>query len=131
NSTKKITLGDLFNEFFASIISYDSKLRKTLASLIFKPGKISKDYVLGKRLTYTNPFRFFLSIAIIYFILISFSNDLSDLDRIDNKNKINSFNFQDNSKIEWDKLSDDEAIQAKEFLKGINELNKKIMIQLE
>lgn len=93
NSTKKITFKDLISEFFANLISYDSRFRKTLSNLIFKPGKISKDYILGKRLTYTNPFRFLLSVAIVYFIIISFSSDLSELDRISDTKKNNPINF--------------------------------------
>src|SRR5690606_16878035 len=95
NSTKKITLKDLIREFFANLISYDSRFRKTLSKLIFKPGRISKEYIQGKRLTYTNPFRFLLSLAIIYFIMISFSSDLSELDRINDTSKTNSINFNE------------------------------------
>ncbi|GAA4108548.1 hypothetical protein GCM10022393_04760 [Aquimarina addita] len=40
-----------------------------MASLLFKPGKISREYIDGKRVKYTNPFRFYLSISIIFFII--------------------------------------------------------------
>jgi hypothetical protein len=81
NSNKKLTLGDFFNEFFASLISYDSKLLKTLTALLTKPGKITRDYINGKRVSYTNPFRFLLSLAIIYFLALNFSVDWSYGDR--------------------------------------------------
>lgn len=68
NTTKKISFLDFFKEFFSSIFSYDSRLSHTIASLLFNPGKISKEYVLGKRQKYANPFRFYLSISIIFFI---------------------------------------------------------------
>ncbi len=71
NSTKSLTLGDFISEFFSSIISYDSRLRFTVKDLLFKPGTISKNYIGGKRLKYTNPFRFFLSVSIIYFLIYS------------------------------------------------------------
>jgi len=95
NSTKKITFKDLISEFFANVISYDSRFRKTLSILTFKPGKISKEYNQGRRLTYTNPFRFLLSLAIVYFIMISFSSNLSELDRIGNTNETNSIKFNE------------------------------------
>ena len=44
NTTKRLSLKDFFDEFFASIFSYDSRLRHTMMALLFKPGKISKDY---------------------------------------------------------------------------------------
>ncbi|WP_291867755.1 DUF3667 domain-containing protein [Maribacter sp.] len=81
NSIKKLSLKDFFDEFFASVISYDSKLLKTLTALLLRPGKITRDYINGKRVSYTNPFRFLLSLSIIYFFMISLSNDFSTLDK--------------------------------------------------
>jgi len=81
NSTKKLSLKDFFDEFFANIISYDSKLLKTLSALLLRPGKITRDYIDGKRMSYTNPFRFLLSLAIIYFLIQNFSGNYSELDR--------------------------------------------------
>ena len=71
NSTKSLTLGDFIQEFFSSLVSYDSRLRFTVTDLLIRPGVISKNYIGGKRLRYTNPFRFFLSVSIIYFLLYS------------------------------------------------------------
>lgn len=79
NTTKKLTLSDFFDEFFASIISYDSRLLRTLSSLLFYPGKITKEYIAGKKISYTNPFRFLLSVSIIYFILLSYQSDFSEV----------------------------------------------------
>ncbi len=81
NSTKKISFKDVIDEFFSSFISYDSKIRKTLAALIFKPGKITKEYINGKRVAYTNPFRFLLSLCIVYFLMLNCTSNLSDIDR--------------------------------------------------
>ncbi len=69
NTTKKLSLKDFFNEYFSSIFSYDSRLRHTMVALLFKPGLISKEYIEGKRIKYANPFRFYLSISIIFFII--------------------------------------------------------------
>ena len=80
NSTKKLSIKDFVDEFFASLISYDSKLLKTLSALLWRPGKITKDYIAGKRISYTNPFRFLLSLAILYFLLLNISTDFGKLD---------------------------------------------------
>ncbi len=82
NSTKRLTLKDFFNEFVLSVFTYDSRFRHTLKDLLFKPGTITRYYVDGKRFHYANPFRFFLSASIFYFIIvgaISFFNE-NDLD---------------------------------------------------
>ena len=69
NSTKRLTFEDFFEEFFSGIFAYDSRLYRTLRALLFKPGKISKDYIEGKRQRYANPYKFYLSVSIIFFIL--------------------------------------------------------------
>lgn len=69
NTTKKLSFKDFFNEFFASIFSYDSRLSHTIIALLFRPGKISTDYIKGKRVRYANPFRFYLSVSVIFFII--------------------------------------------------------------
>ncbi|MFT5892698.1 MAG: hypothetical protein ACI9Y7_002810 [Dokdonia sp.] len=92
NTTKRLTLRDFFNEFVLSVFTYDSRFRHTLKDLLFKPGTITRYYVDGKRFHYANPFRFFLSASIFYFIIIgslSFFNE-NDLDL--SKTNINAIN---------------------------------------
>ena len=81
NSTKKLTLKDFFDEFFSGLINYDSKLLKTLSALLLRPGRISKDYVNGKRVSYTNPFRFLLSLAFLYFLMFTYNGHFDDWDQ--------------------------------------------------
>lgn len=71
NTTKRLSLGDFFNEFILSVFTYDSRFRYTIKDLLFKPGTITRNYVDGKRLKYANPFRFFLSASIFYFIMLA------------------------------------------------------------
>tara|TARA_R110000850_G_scaffold16697_6_gene51820 strand:- start:11700 stop:12698 length:999 start_codon:yes stop_codon:yes gene_type:complete len=78
NSTKKLHFKDIFSELFASLFAYDSRLALTLRNLLFKPGKISKDYVEGKRMRYANPFRFYLSVSIVFFLLSGLLNKISE-----------------------------------------------------
>ena len=79
NTTKKLSFKDFFLEFFGGIFSYDSRMNRSLTTLIFHPGKISESYIKGVRTKYVNPFRFFLSIAILFFLVYSFSNGWFEL----------------------------------------------------
>ncbi len=121
NSNNKLTLKDFFDEFFASLISYDSRLLKTLSALLTKPGKITRDYIEGKRVSYTNPFRFLLSLSIVYFLMFNFSNDLSDIDTYGvGKEKsfldqLSSINFSTNNNINLDSVEIEG--EKKNFLK--------------
>jgi len=74
NSSKALNLKELLMEFFSGLISYDSRFRKTISALIFRPGKLSREYIIGKRIGYVNPFRFFISIAIVFFLVVSWIN---------------------------------------------------------
>lgn len=69
NSTKKITVFDFFEEFFSNFYAYDSRLRNTFLFLFSKPGFVAKQIVNGKRQSFANPFRLFLSITILFFII--------------------------------------------------------------
>jgi len=93
NSTKKLTLLDFFEEFFSNYFSYDSKLWQTLAALLLKPGKITREYIAGKRLSYTNPFRFLLSLSIVYFLIISFNSEFESLNKYGSSNRIPTFDI--------------------------------------
>lgn len=72
NTTKRLSLNDFFREFLANFYSYDSKIRKTVTSLFTKPGQAAYEFVEGKRTKYANPFRFYLSVSLIFFILNGF-----------------------------------------------------------
>ncbi|MCB7481451.1 DUF3667 domain-containing protein [Christiangramia sediminis] len=74
NSTKKLNFSDFFLELFSGLFAYDSRFQRTLRVLLFKPGKISKDYIRGKRMRYANPFRFYLSASIVFFLIAGFSD---------------------------------------------------------
>ncbi|MGB3590913.1 MAG: DUF3667 domain-containing protein [Nonlabens sp.] len=70
NTTKRLALKDFFLEFFANVFSYDSRTWRTIKHLLFKPGRVTRLYVQGQRTRYANPFRFFLSVCIIFFLMV-------------------------------------------------------------
>lgn len=56
------TLGDLF--------SFDSRLSATLIPLFFKPGYVTREFNLGRRTRFVPPFRQYLAISVIFFLLL-------------------------------------------------------------
>lgn len=90
NTTKQLSLKDFFGEFLSTIFTYDSRLRYTLKDLLFKPGTITRNYVSGQFLKYANPFRFFLSVSIIYFLVTGIMGTLTK-DENGNQPNINWF----------------------------------------
>lgn len=76
NSTRKLHFRDFFNEFFTKIFAYDGKLIYTFRVLLFRPGVITKEFISGKRMQYANPFRFYLTVSIVFFLLIGLVNKI-------------------------------------------------------
>jgi hypothetical protein len=70
NNSKKISLKDYTLEFFASFLSYDSRLWRTVSNTLFNPGKYPKQYISGKRASYANPFRFYFTVSIVFFLVV-------------------------------------------------------------
>lgn len=110
NSTKKVVLKDFINEFLSGLINYDSKLIRTLYTMILKPGTITKDYINGKRVRYTNPFRFLFSLAFLYFLMFTLTNnfksfnDLKLTEKIEDSEGMN-FRFNDEGIVLGDSTS--------------------------
>ncbi len=52
-------------------LDIDGRLMLTLKTLLFKPGRLSLDYNLGKRVKYTPPLRMYLVISILFFLILA------------------------------------------------------------
>jgi len=70
NKDKRITFGSFVHEVFNGFISWDSKFWTTIIPLLTKPGKVSRDYIDGKRQRYANPFQFYLSVSVLFFLML-------------------------------------------------------------
>ena len=70
NKDKRITFKNFIHEVFNGFISWDSKFWTTFIPLLIKPGKVSRDYIDGKRMRYANPFRFYLTISVLFFLIV-------------------------------------------------------------
>jgi hypothetical protein len=81
NSVKHLTIKDFLDELFEDMVRFDTRLVRTLTTMLWRPGRVSKDFIAGKRKTYANPFRFLLTLAFIYFLLLSVTGDFDRLDR--------------------------------------------------
>ena len=74
NTNKKLTFGTFINNLVSGFFSYDSRFWSTFIPLLTKPGKVSKDYIEGKRARFVNPFQLYLNISIIFFLVLGISN---------------------------------------------------------
>lgn len=65
------TTRELLHELLEGITHSDSRLWRTLRTLWFKPGKLTEEFVAGRRVAYLPPFRLYLVLSILFFLLAS------------------------------------------------------------
>jgi hypothetical protein len=68
---EKLNLKYLLSEIVENVLNLDSKMFTSLRGLIFKPGFLSKEFMLGRRIRYVLPVRFYIIISILFFLLVS------------------------------------------------------------
>jgi hypothetical protein len=54
-----------------SLTHADSRLWQTLAALLFRPGLLTQEFLQGRRARYLPPFRLYLVVSVLFFILAS------------------------------------------------------------
>lgn len=62
---------ELVHEFLEGLTHSDSRLWRTLTTLWFRPGKLTSEFVAGRRATYLPPFRLYLIVSIVFFLIAS------------------------------------------------------------
>jgi hypothetical protein len=65
------TLGHVLIDALGDILSFDSRLWRSLSTLAFEPGRLTNRYLEGQRAKYTPPFRMYLMASLVFFILFS------------------------------------------------------------
>ena len=70
NRDLKVSFWELASEFLSSNFNFDTKLGRTLTDLLFKPGEITRQFNLGKRVRYVKPIQLYLFVSFVYFLLV-------------------------------------------------------------
>lgn len=62
------SIGHIFHDLLHGLLHFDSKGWRTLPMLVFRPGRLTREYVEGKRARYIAPFAMFLfTVFLMYF----------------------------------------------------------------
>ena len=64
----------LIRDFFGDIFALDSRTAITIKKLIFHPGFLTKEYLIGKRVQYVPPTRLYVLLSLLLLFLISINN---------------------------------------------------------
>jgi hypothetical protein len=69
NVVPKETFWHMVIHFFYDITHFDSKFFESIKFLVFKPGFLSRQYMLGRRASYLHPVKMYVFTSAIFFLL--------------------------------------------------------------
>jgi Protein of unknown function (DUF3667) len=69
NIEPKQTVWHLFQHFFSDITHFDGKFFVTVKDLFAKPGFLSREYMLGRRVSYLDPVRMYIFTSAFFFLI--------------------------------------------------------------
>jgi len=109
----------LFTHFIEDFTHYDGQFWKTIKYLLFRPGKLTKEYLAGKRQFYVAPVKLYIFISFITFFLPSL---FSSSEEHENK-ELYSVNTTEKEKANKEKIA--------KILDSINKENKTMLVKPE
>lgn len=66
-----LPVGDFAREVAGEALGLDSRLRRTLPALLFRPGRVAAEFVAGRRARYVPPIRLYLFASFAMFLVLS------------------------------------------------------------
>ena len=67
-----ISLWELLTDAFGDLLEIDSRLWQTLIPMMVRPGRLTHDYLQGRRARYMPPFRMYLVLSVLFFVVAFF-----------------------------------------------------------
>jgi hypothetical protein len=69
-----LSLWGLVRDVIGDLLNADSRVWRTLWPLALRPGLLTEDFLRGRRARYTPPFRMYLVLSVVFFVLASFED---------------------------------------------------------
>lgn len=102
------SLKKLFLHFLDEFFTFDSKFFRSFIPFIFKPGRLTNEYLSGKQVSYVAPFRLYFFTVIVFLFIQGIWNPYQVVD-VESDSSIISFKSGENSS---DKVSSEEQTEA-------------------
>lgn len=65
------TVGKFLHELVEKSLGVEGQVALTLRTLVFRPGRLTVDYLAGRRQRYMSPMRLYLAVSVLFFLLLS------------------------------------------------------------
>ena len=120
----------LLADFTGNLFAFDTRFWKSLKALTIKPGRLTKDFIQGKRARYMPPFRFYIFVSFLFFFI--FSSFLGHEVSVSDENKQDVYKVLDEAKkstvtrnaTELDTIKTTENTFNFEFVNDTSELSE-------
>lgn len=70
--SRLISVWELVKDAFGDLLDVDSRLWQTMVQLAFRPGRLTREYLQGRRARYMPPFRTYLVLSLLFFLVAFF-----------------------------------------------------------
>jgi hypothetical protein len=122
----------LLRDLMEDLLDFDSRFMRTLKPLLFKPGRLTKDFMSGRRFRYAPPMRLYIFSSIVFFLLAALlSSDLVTVSNnadSDSGTDVVSFSAQTDGPKQQIEGALDEAKQQVD--EALNELSPELREQI-
>jgi hypothetical protein len=65
---------EFVHEFVGHHVALEGKLWKSLGLLLFRPGRLTLEYINGRRVRYIQPLRLYLTLSVIFFAVMQYAH---------------------------------------------------------
>jgi hypothetical protein len=74
-TVRVLSLWGMTRDLLGDMLDWDSRIWRTLRPLAFSPGKLTQDYLRGRRASYTPPFRMYVLLSVAFFVVATTGTD--------------------------------------------------------
>ena len=71
----RLSVHGILHELAAEHFGLDTKVARTLGTLVRRPGQLTAEFLAGRRMRYLPPLRLYLSLSVVFFLLSAWTND--------------------------------------------------------
>ena len=79
NSPHAISMAHLMGDVMEEFVKWDGRLFRSLALLLFFPGRLTQEYNAGRRVNYISPFKMYFVVSAIFVFLLSWSRPSDEI----------------------------------------------------
>jgi hypothetical protein len=74
---------EFLHEFIGHYVALEGKLWKSMGLLLFRPGRLTLEYIKGRRVRFVQPLRLYLTFSLIFFAVLKFNVHENKKDHIE------------------------------------------------